>query len=838
MNITMMKSFDAVAMAGVDFEISYALVYAKIKKVKAALSEHGINGKIAIFADNSPMWAFALYGAWLNNSTVIPIDARSSVDEVAFILSDATPYSLCVSRENIDVAKAALEKCEQKPQLIVLEELLDGTEEPDSEKNWKIECEESDLALIVYTSGTTGNPKGVMLTFANLYANMKAVYDAKYFFDGIRVLTMLPFHHILPLMGTLIMPLSLGGRLSFPRTISPVDIAEVLQKYPVDMVVSVPRFYELLHTNIMVKIKQSKIASALFSLAKFVNNEKFSTKVFSAVHKKFGGQVKFWISGGAALDKKIWRDLETLGFGIREGYGMTECAPIITFPRIGRVRVGSPGEPLNGIEIRIVDGEIVVRGGNVTQGYYNRPEETAESIKNGWLYTGDLGYVDEDGFLYITGRRKEIIVLPNGKNINPADLEIQLKRQNEAEILEVGVMMLDNMLQAVIRVSTDLVDRLGVEEAEKYVRDNFVIPYNRSTVTYKRIIKFVLTTEELPRTRVGKLKRHQLPAYVESVSGTKIGNSEPEPNTETYAELKTILAGQISMPVRVDAHMEMDLGLDSLGKIAMQSYIKENYGVDVTERDFEKYSTLRMFANFIDENRDNSFENQTKNVTWSDIIKSQPYPELPKLNPLHFLSIFLFKTFGKLFYKVEYRGEINIDTDKPVIIAPNHQCYLDGLFTIIPFSNKILNKTYFFAKLRTILSGGFIRSYANSSNVIVMDINDNVSEAIRKLAEVLREGGRIVIFPEGTRTKDGTMGDFKQTFAILAKEMNVQVIPVAISGAFEAVKENATIPNFGSKIVLEYLPAISPKDDESYSDFALRVKNEVEKVVLENSKKM
>ncbi|MFR6031691.1 MAG: AMP-binding protein [Bacilli bacterium] len=129
-------------------------------------------------------------------------------------------------------------------------------------------------------------------------------------------------------------------------------------------------------------------------------------KIFSAIHKKFGGEVKFWISGGAALDRKVWRDLSALGFGIREGYGMTECAPIITFPRIGNVKVGSPGEPLPGVEIRIIDGEIAVRGGNVTSGYYNRPQETSESIRNGWLYTGDLGYIDEDGFLFITGRRR------------------------------------------------------------------------------------------------------------------------------------------------------------------------------------------------------------------------------------------------------------------------------------------------------------------------------------------------------------------------------------------------------------------------------------------------
>ncbi len=638
---------------------------------------------------------------------------------------------------------------------------------------------------------------------------------------------MLTIHHILPLMGTLIMPLSIGGRLSFPSSLSPADIAAVLQKYPVDMIISVPRFYELLHSNIMAKIGSSKILTAIFNFAKLANCPALSKKLFGTIHKKFGGQVKFWVSGGAALDKRVWRDLDVLGFGVREGYGMTECAPIITFPRIGRIKVGSPGEALPGVEIRLVDGEIIVKGENVTAGYYKRPEETAETIKNGWLYTGDLGYL-EDGFLFITGRRKEIIVLPNGKNINPAEMETQLKRQSGSELIEAGILMYDNTLQAVVRVAPEMIESMGRDGAEEHVRNDFILPYNRATATYKRIIKFVLTTDELPRTRVGKLKRHLLPTYIANKNTDTAQAARPEPDTETYRELKAVLAGQISLPVRADAHMEMDLGLDSLGKISMQCYVKENYGVDVNERDFEKHPSLREFAQLVDDNRDNSFENQAKNITWSDIIQTQPYPELKKPNFFHFISIDIFRTFAKLFYKVSFDGLENVAGGKPLILAPNHQSYLDGLFLVLPFTKTQIYKTYFFAKLRSIIKSGWLRKYADRSNVIVMDINDNVSEAIRKLAQALREGNNVVIFPEGTRTKDGAVAEFKQSFAILAKEMNAQVVPVAISGAFEAVKSNATLPTFGAKINVRYLPPTTVWENESYADFAARVRNEVE----------
>lgn len=827
MKIRLIKHFDRPALVGDDFNYSYAELLARVKTAHAAFEKKSPE-RVAIFAENSAEWVFALYGAWKTGAAVIPIDAKSSVAEAAFILSDAQPQILCCDRNNLETSQKAVEKLEVKPEIFVLEDIFAGDHETANNSNIEVERDDVELAFIVYTSGTTGNPKGVLLTFGNMYANMKAVAEAKYYYDGIRVLIMLPFHHILPLMGTLVMPLHIGGKLVFPKSISPADISEILQKNPVDMVISVPRFYELLHTNIMAKINRSPILKALFTFARVVNSRAFSIKLFSAIHKKFGGAIKFWISGGAALDRKVWADLDVLGFGLREGYGMTECAPIIAFPRIGKIRIGSPGEALPGVQIRIVEGEIAVRGENVTQGYYKRPEETREAIRNGWLYTGDLGYVDENGYLFITGRRKEIIVLPNGKNINPAEMEAQIVAQS-ADILETGVLMYENILQAIVRVKPDLIAAMGTEDATEHIRNSAILPYNRSTATYKRIIRIALTTDELPRTRVGKLKRYHLAAYLENISRRKPEAPQPEPNSQTYAEIKDVLSGQISLPVTPDSHMEMDLGLDSLGKISIQCYVKENCGVEVSERDFEKYPTLRKFAAFIDENRDASFEPQIKNVTWSNIINAEPLPELEKPHFFHFATIDFFRILTKLLYKVHYSGLENLDTDEPLIIAPNHQSYLDGVYAVGKFTKTQIYKTYFFAKLRSIIKKGFIRTFAEKSNVVIMDINDNVSESIRKLAQALRRGNRIVIFPEGTRTKDGCVAEFRHTFAILAKEMNVKVVPVAIRGAYEALKPGATFPKFGADINVHYLPPMSANENESYEDFGKRVREAVEK---------
>lgn len=832
MTLELLRCTKAPALVGLDFEYTFADVYKRAVKISEALPEN--TGKAAICAENSPNWVFACYGAWFKGATVVPIDAKSSAEEIAFVLNDANPEVVFACAENLQTVREAVEAANSSAKIMELDGFLQNAEYKDPAQNAVFERELDDLGLIVYTSGTTGNPKGVMLTFANMAANMKAVEQAKYYFRGMSVLAMLPFHHILPLMGTMIMPLSIGGKIVMPRTISPEEISAVLQKYPVDLIISVPRFYELLHSNIMAKIQHSKVARAMFALSKLVGKLWFSRKLFGVIHKKFGGIVRFWVSGGAALDKTVWSDLYALGFSIREGYGMTECAPIIAFPRIDKIKMGSVGQALNGIEVRIVDGEIAVRGGNVTKGYYNRPEETAESIRNGWLYTGDLGYLDDDGFLFITGRQKEIIVLANGKNVNPAELETLLQRQSP-DVLEAGVLMYQNTLRAIVRVPQKLVSELGAEGAEKKIRDEAILPFNRNAPTYKRIIKFVLTTDELPRTRVGKLKRHLLAAYIENGGALEAKKSQPEPENDVYKQLKSVLEKQISLPVDCDAHMEMDLGLDSLGKIAIQCFAKENYGVEVSERDFETNCTLRTFAEMVSKNRDEKFEGEFKNVSWSDIVSDAKNVRLNKPNFMHRLTVGAFRLFARVAYKMEVSGADSLPDDRPLIFAANHQSYLDGVFAVYGMKIDRVLKTYFFAKIRNILKNGMLRAFADHSNVIVMDINDDVKTSIQKLVKALEIGGGVVIFPEGTRTKDGDVAEFKQTFAIIAKETGVPVVPVCIAGAFENIPVGKTLPNFGSKISVSYLPQMTPQADESYEAFAARVREAVDARLAELS---
>jgi len=217
---------------------------------------------------------------------------------------------------------------------------------------------------------------------------------------------LLPLHHILPLAGSVVAPLYSRGTAVFTPSLQSEDVVETLQKHKINIIVAVPRFYSMIRKSIREKIDSNKVASLLFKLAEKIDSPKFSKKLFKKVHEKFGGEIEYMVCGGAKLDENVDRDFRTLGFEVLEGYGMTECSPMITFTRPGRVRIGSPGEAFPGMEIKMEDGEILTRGPNVMKGYYNKPEETAKALKNGWLYTGDLDYIDEEGFLFVTGRKK------------------------------------------------------------------------------------------------------------------------------------------------------------------------------------------------------------------------------------------------------------------------------------------------------------------------------------------------------------------------------------------------------------------------------------------------
>lgn len=771
--------------------------------------------RIAIFAENSPQWAFVLYAVWQKRGICVPVDHLSSVDDLAHILNDCRPKSIFCSQTTSETARQAMAAAGVETTLLLLEDLDVSPAEADPPAP-ALDRDLQDTALIMYTSGTTGDSKGVMLSFENLKTNYDGFSKAKIYTPDQRILVMLPLHHILPLVGTLIGAFHCGCTIIFSPSLSPSDILQTLQQHGVTMIIGVPRFYSLITDNIRAKIAASPVARGLYALAKCVGSQRFSSIIFKSVQRKFGGHMQFLVSGGAPLDPAVAECLETLGFCVLEGYGMTEAAPMITFPRPAHYKLGACGQALEACEVRINDGEIITRGPNVMQGYYNRPDETAAVIKDGWLYTGDLGKLDDEGFLYVTGRKKEIIVLPNGKNINPNELEEKLIHIIP-ELEEAAVFMDGHALHALLRLREDAGP---VSNAPDVAHDELLSRYNEQATPYKRIQRFTIVSEELPRTRMGKIKRFLLPQMAGPAPAP--ATRPPEPDTDTYHQLKQFIGTLVSTPVYADARLGSDLALDSLGRLSLQVFIHESYGIDLKDSDFQRLTTLRQLADYTHLQKVSS---DVGAVDWPRILQAAPDLPLPYSGIIHSGLILLTRLFVRLAFRFRVSGRDRLPRD-PFILAANHQCFIDGLFIAAALHAAQMRHTFFFAKEQHV-RGRFLQFMARRNNMIVVDINNKLMRSVQQLAAALQQGKNVIIFPEGTRTKTGQMGAFKPTFAILSRELDIPIVPVTIQGAYEILPKGKRVPRLFKKITVTIHDPIQPAQ-EDYHALSDRVRHVIE----------
>jgi long-chain acyl-CoA synthetase len=806
-----------------DEKISYKKFNSKVSEF-AGLYKSTSPDKVVIFSENRPGWVYTFYSAWANGAIAVPVDFMSSVDDIAYILNDSKPEVIFVSEDTRKTMEEALTKVTHETKVFVIDE-HEGDETGLIDEPVKIDDADDKTAVIIYTSGTTGNPKGVMLSFRNLRANIDGVYKhIPIYNENDVVLMLLPMHHIIPLMGTMVIPVYTGASIAISPSMTSEDIIKTLQENKVTMIIGVPRLYSAIYKGIKGKIEASKIAKGLFNIARKIDSYGFSKKVFGSVHKKFGGAVRYMICGGAALDTETGYGFRTLGFKVLEGYGMTEAAPMITFTRPDKIKVGSPGLPLPGVKIRISEGEVVASGPNVMQGYYNRPKETAEVLKEGWLYTGDLGYIDNDGFLHLTGRKKEIIVLSTGKNINPAEIEEKLEKYDTL-IKEAGVYLENDMLKAVIVPAAGIQLAPGETIGQK-IKWEVMDSYNKNVSPYKKVMQFVVSNDELPRTRLGKLRRFQLPDMAKTTA-EKPEKPVKEITLKEYRILKEYIEQEKGVKVKPTDHIEMDLGMDSLDKVSFQFFIQSTFGVNMDIPEMTSFKSLQELSEHIAKTRSKM---DVEKINWTKILKERVDMHLPKT----WFTGRAFVSFSKVFFSVYFRikgeGKENIP-EGPVIIAPNHQSFFDSLFVTSFLKGKLLKNTYFYAKEKHIKQN-WLKYLANRHNVIIMDLNKDLKLSIQKLGELLKQKKNLIIFPEGTRTKDGNLGDFKKTFAILSKELKVPVVPVSIKGAFDALPKGAKFPKPFKKIKVKFLPPVKP-DDKSYEKITEKVYKEIEEAQKE-----
>ena len=492
------KDYNKTAIIYDDREYSYKEVILSAKSFSERINIKK-EDRVIIFMENRPELLFSFLGIWNKQGTCVCLDGGFSGEELTYYIKDCKPKYIFTSRVNYEAAAKGLELAgmENSVEILVVDDIpVDYTGD-----DLTIEIEDKYfVSLILYTSGTTGNPKGVMLMFDNILINMEGLDEYKMFRTTDRVLALLPMHHIFPLLGAGVVPLGKGATIVFLKEVSSQAMVEALQKYKITFIIGVPKLWEMLHKKIMEKINGGKITKFIFKLAEKINSKNFSRKIFKKVHDGFGGNIRFFVSGGSKLDPQVSRDFLTLGIDVCEGYGLTETSPMISFTPTDEVVPGSAGKILTGVTVKIADdGEILAKGRNVMKGYYGRPDATAEVIdKEGWFHTGDLGEI-KNGLLYVTGRKKEMIVLSNGKNINPIEIE-QWIMANTDLIKEMAIMDYEDKLTAVIYPDFYKLHEEGITNITETFKKGVIDKYNKQAASYKKVLDVKIVQEELPKT--------------------------------------------------------------------------------------------------------------------------------------------------------------------------------------------------------------------------------------------------------------------------------------------------------------------------------------------------
>lgn len=779
-----------------------------------------------IIMENRPEWIYSFFTIWDKNSAAIAIDAQSSPKEILYVLEDSNPDIIMCSNETEKNILEAISNYSLKNNIKVLN--VDNFK-IDDEKMKKIansefelrNPEENQTAAMLYTSGTTGSPKGVMLTYNNLMTEMEGIYEKGIFDHRDQILALLPFHHVLPLTATVLLMLRYQTSIVFVRKIASKEIFEALEKNRVTALIGVPRVFKLFYDGIKQQIDAKFITRAIFKIMSKSKSIPLKRKVFSKVHKKFGGHLDFIVAGGAKLDPEIARFYETLGIYSLEGYGLTETSPVIAVNSKKERKIGTIGKKLYNVDVKIENEELWVKGPIVMKGYYNKPEKTAEVMtKDGWFKTGDLAKIDEEGYITIIGRRNSMIVLSNGKNIDPETLENRLIAKSDKLIKEAGIFNHQNKLAAII--IPDLLEcrKRNINNVKTYIK-NIVEDYNLSAHNYEKVLDYKVFEEELPKTRVGKLRRFMLPNLYEQnvVKKAKVA----EPDNEVYKILKEYVKKAKGIEPQPEENLELEIGMDSLDIVEFFAYIENNFGLQLDEEKFAEMPNLKLLSEYINEK---AVKIENNEINWKQIIEeAKPIKDDKNRWITKFLKVFL-DVIIKVYFRIQRNGREKLDP-KPKIYVSNHQSFIDPLILGSLLPKSILYNTIFLA-IDWYFKKFPLKLLVSNGNVILIDINKNIRKSVEEIVGYLKSGKNVLIFPEGARTKDGKVAEFKKVFAIISKELGIDVQCLGIKGGFEAYSRYMKFPK-PKKIKVAVLDIIKPEG--SYEEIAEKAKEIITKYV-------
>lgn len=797
--------------------------------------------RLAILADNQPRWIAAYLGTIAAGCTAVPLDTAFHADQVRKLLRDSGSSLLFCDERHFDTARQAMgglpvelvlmqaAKGHAPPPLDIPITMLDDIFSVGPGKFVPVRVGLDELATLLYTSGTTADPKGVMLTHGNLMGEADAIFSWADIGPADAILGILPLFHSLAQMANLFLPLVRGSRVVYLETLNTGELLRSLRERNITAFACVPQFFYLIQERIQKEVAQrGKLAQAVFHVLQRITRASRAVGLnsgklfFRRIHALFGSRMRYLVTGGSRFDPQVGRDFYSMGIDIYQAYGLTETTGGAFATPTRENVIGSAGKPLRGVELRIIDpesseaghlvGEIAIRGPIVMKGYWNRPEATAEVLQDGWLHTGDLGYVDAGGNLFITGRKKEVIVLSSGKNIYPEEIEAHyLKSPFVKEICVLGLTgrpgePFSERLHGVIVPNFELLREKKIVNAKEVIRFD-IENLSQQVPPTKRILSYELSQEDLPRTTTRKLKRFEIEKRVRTnqTGGAAPSEVPPEPalSTDELAWLDQSDVRRALQVIRSSAaakletirpkdNLELDLGLDSMQRVELLVALEKELGGDVEESRVGEIYTVRELIDAVRQSASTASSQSTHFHGWDALFAEQVTdPDiLAIIKPRPIATAFWF-TAGRLLqlfamdrFDLHVTGLEKLPRSGPFLICPNHQSFLDPLVlaSVLPFP--VFNHA-FAVGTSEIFGSGFMRTLARWLRTIVVDPDANLIPAMRAGAFGLRHGRVLILFPEGERSVDGTPKVFKKGAAILATHLQVPIVPVALNGFYE-----------------------------------------------------
>ena len=862
---------------------TYAELRSMAESIAAWLIAQGIQpgARAAILANNHPRWVAAYLGIIAAGGVAVPLDTAYHADQVAKLLHDSGGFLLFCDLKHLETAREAVAGLDVA--LVLTEPGPPSAAGADLDKILAQPARAfapasrapDDLASLLYTSGTTADPKGVMLTHANLLAEAEAVFAWAHIGPGDAVLGVLPLFHVLSQMANLLLPLVAGARVVYLSTLNTTELMRALSERNITAFAVVPQFFYLIHDRIFKEVAQ-KGALTRFAFGWMRHLTVLGRKLgfnpgrvfFARIHNLFGKRMRLLVTGGSRFDPKIGRDFYSLGIDVLQAYGLTEtCGGAFVNPPNENV-IGSVGKPLKGVEAKIIDaqasddgspasGQILMRGPIVMKGYWNRLDATAEVLKGGWLYTGDLGYIDPRGNLFITGRQKDVIILANGKNVYPEEIEAHYLQS--PFIKEICVMGIEGTagsekLYAVIVPNFEVLRQRKVVNAKEVIRFD-VEGLSVKLASTKRINGYEIWQEDLPRTTTRKLKRFEIEKRVRAGkhedAGAEISASKPLTPEETawleqpnvQRALKVIREFSPNPPevIRPGDNLELDLGLDSMRRVELLVAVEQELGGDVEESQLAGVYTVRELVDAVIESAASGKQPSKQQFAgWSAVLREDPTDPgvlaitepRPVIDRVIFLLTRLIKLIWRIRSRIDIEGVENIPRQGAYLLCSNHQSFIDPAMLLAVLPLQIILQL-FAVGTSEIFGSGLMLRVARLMRVVVVDPDANLIPAMRAGAFGLRNGLGLVLYPEGERSIDGAPKTFKKGAAILSIHLQVPIIPIAVDGIHDAWPRGKPFQKFAPIKIKIGAPMMPPPEAEASEEACAKFTAELKARVVE-----